>query len=58
MRPVSHEIIEILRKEIAKHDKPENKLNYQRFFKETLDNATICWPQVSGTCGSLPSSGL
>ena len=54
MRPVSHEIIEILRKEIAKHDKPENKLNYQRFFKETLDNPiaikTAVLRKISNQC--------
>ena len=29
-------IIEKVRAEIARHDKPQNKLNYQRFYKEKL----------------------
>jgi 3-methyladenine DNA glycosylase AlkD len=29
-------LIDDLRREIARNDKPENKLNYQRFFKEKL----------------------
>jgi len=29
-------IIKKVKQEIARHDKPENKLNYQRFFKEKL----------------------
>jgi 3-methyladenine DNA glycosylase AlkD len=29
-------VIDKLLKEIARHDKPENRINYQRFFKETL----------------------
>jgi len=33
-----HAVIESLRREIQIHDKPENKINIQRFFKETLDN--------------------
>ncbi len=33
-----NEIIEKVRREIARQDKPENKYNYQRFFKETLDD--------------------
>ena len=35
--PVS-DIVENVRREIKKYDKPENKLNYQRFFKEKLEN--------------------
>jgi 3-methyladenine DNA glycosylase AlkD len=27
-----------LKREIAKHDKPQNRLNYQKFFKEKLDD--------------------
>jgi hypothetical protein len=33
-----HAVIESLRKEVQIHDKPENKINIQRFFKEKLDN--------------------
>jgi 3-methyladenine DNA glycosylase AlkD len=31
-------IIEKLKREIARYDKPENRLNYQKFFKEKLDD--------------------
>ena len=30
-------VIDKIRLEIARHDKPENKINYQQFFKEKLD---------------------
>jgi 3-methyladenine DNA glycosylase AlkD len=30
-------IIDKIRREIARHNKPENKINYQQFFKEKLD---------------------
>ncbi|HUV29694.1 MAG TPA: DNA alkylation repair protein [Acidobacteriota bacterium] len=33
-------VIRTLRREIARHDKPENRLDYQRFFKEPLDEPT------------------
>lgn len=36
--PVNKEIIQALRKEFKKYDKPENKMNYQRWFKEKLKN--------------------
>lgn len=30
-------VIDTIRREIARYDKPENKINYQQFFKEKLD---------------------
>jgi len=36
MSITGEEILEALRKELKLHDKPENKHNYQRFFKEKL----------------------
>ncbi len=33
-------IIEQLKKEIKKHDRPENRINYQQFFKEKLKEPT------------------
>lgn len=38
MSRTDDKIVDKIRQEIARYDKPENKLNYQRFFKETLDN--------------------
>ncbi len=35
---VNNSIIQALRKEFAKYDKPENKMDYQRWFKEELKN--------------------
>ncbi len=35
---VNYNIIQALRKELAKYDKPENKVDYQRWFKEELKN--------------------
>lgn len=35
---VNNSIIHILRKEFARYDKPENKMDYQRWFKEELKN--------------------
>jgi 3-methyladenine DNA glycosylase AlkD len=47
-------IIEKVRKEIARHDKPENKLNYQRFFKEKLKDPyglkTAIVRKIAGEC--------
>jgi 3-methyladenine DNA glycosylase AlkD len=47
-------IIEKLRREISSHDKPENKLNYQRFFKEKLDEPyglkTAILRKISNQC--------
>jgi 3-methyladenine DNA glycosylase AlkD len=31
-------LIQKIKREIAKYDKPENRLNYQKFFKEKLDD--------------------
>jgi hypothetical protein len=31
-------LLQKLKREIAKYDKPENRLNYQKFFKEKLDD--------------------
>ena len=36
MQSADAKIMEMLQREIARHDKPENRLNYQRFFKEKL----------------------
>ena len=33
-----HETVATLRRELRVHDKPENKVNIQRFFKEKLKN--------------------
>jgi 3-methyladenine DNA glycosylase AlkD len=38
MRSAVSEIINSLQREIAKQDKPENRSNYQRFFKEKLEH--------------------
>ena len=35
---VNNSIIQVLRKEFVKYDKPENKMDYQRWFKEKLKN--------------------
>ena len=35
---VNNNIIQALRKEFVKYDKPENKMDYQRWFKEELKN--------------------
>jgi 3-methyladenine DNA glycosylase AlkD len=47
-------IIEKLKNEIAKHDKPENRYNYQRFFKEKLDDPinikTAVLRKISNQC--------
>jgi hypothetical protein len=31
-------LLQKLKREIAKYDKPENRLNYQKFFKEKLED--------------------
>jgi 3-methyladenine DNA glycosylase AlkD len=38
MKQKDNQIIDTLRQELAKHNKPENLSNYQRFFKEKLDH--------------------
>ena len=38
MGTLSKHILATLRQEIARYDKPENRINYQRFFKEPLKN--------------------
>ena len=38
MSALSDQIISAFRREIAFYDRPENRVNYQRFFKEPLDN--------------------
>jgi 3-methyladenine DNA glycosylase AlkD len=38
MSALSDQIMSAFRREIAIYDKPENQINYQRFFKEPLDN--------------------
>jgi len=47
-------IIEKLRQELARHDRPENKLNYQQFFKEKLDEPfglkTAILRKISNQC--------
>ncbi len=47
-------IINRIKQEIAKYDKPENKLNYQRFFKEKLKDPyglkTAIVRKISNTC--------
>ena len=47
-------IIEKIRSELKKHDKPENKINAQRFFKEKLDDPfflkTVIFKKISDTC--------
>ena len=54
MKQISNRIIDTLRQELAKHDKPENKLNYQRFFKEKLDDPiglkTAVLRKISNIC--------
>ncbi|NLD38443.1 MAG: hypothetical protein GX654_16400 [Desulfatiglans sp.] len=35
---VNNSIIQTLQKKFAKYDKPENKMDYQRWFKEALKN--------------------
>ncbi len=36
--PANKKIVQALRKEFGKYDKPENKMDYQRWFKEKLKN--------------------
>lgn len=47
-------IIKKLRREISRHDKPENRLNYQRFFKEKLKDPyglkTAILRKISNQC--------
>ncbi len=54
MQKANQQILEILRAEIATHNRSENKLNYQRFFKETLDNPfaikTAILREISNRC--------
>ncbi len=54
MRPTDDKIIKTIQQEIARHDKPENKLNYQRFFKETLEEPvsikTAILRKISNRC--------
>jgi len=54
MQQTDDKLIERIRREIAKHDKPENKLDYQRFFKETLDKPiglkTAILRKISNRC--------
>jgi 3-methyladenine DNA glycosylase AlkD len=38
MASLGDQILSTVRKEIARYDLPENQLNYQKFFKEPLDN--------------------
>lgn len=38
MSTLSDQIISVFRREIAVYDRPENQINYQRYFKEPLDN--------------------
>jgi 3-methyladenine DNA glycosylase AlkD len=38
MPALSEEILATLKQEAARYNKPENQINYQRFFKERLDN--------------------
>jgi hypothetical protein len=38
MLALSEQILATLRQETARYDKPENQINYRRFFKERLDN--------------------
>src|SRR5512135_726580 len=38
MSALSDQILSTIRQEISLNDKPENQLNYQRFFKEPLEN--------------------
>jgi 3-methyladenine DNA glycosylase AlkD len=37
MGDLSEQIMSTFRQQIARHDRPENRINYQRFFKEPLD---------------------
>jgi 3-methyladenine DNA glycosylase AlkD len=47
-------IVDKVRREIARYDKPENRLNYQRFFKEKLDDPyglkTAILRKISNQC--------
>jgi len=47
-------LIDRIKQEIAKYDKPENKLDYQRFFKEKLKDPyslkTAILRKISNTC--------
>jgi 3-methyladenine DNA glycosylase AlkD len=38
MSVLSEQILSAIRREIAIYDQPENRINYQKFFKEPLDN--------------------
>ena len=38
MPPATSKTLQCLRSEIAAHDKPENRINYQQFFKEKLEH--------------------
>jgi 3-methyladenine DNA glycosylase AlkD len=38
MPALGEQILTTLRQEVARYDKPENRINYQRFFKERLEN--------------------
>jgi 3-methyladenine DNA glycosylase AlkD len=38
MSVLSDQILSTFRHEVARYDTPENRINYQRFFKEPLDN--------------------
>ncbi|UCE65110.1 MAG: DNA alkylation repair protein [Candidatus Zixiibacteriota bacterium] len=47
-------LLEKLNREIARHDKPENRLNYQKFFKEKLEHPvsikTAILRKISNNC--------
>jgi 3-methyladenine DNA glycosylase AlkD len=47
-------LIQKIKREIAKYDKPENRLNYQKFFKEKLDDPvgikTAILRKISNNC--------
>jgi len=47
-------LIEKIKREIAKYDKPENRLNYQKFFKEKLEHPvgikTAILRKISSNC--------
>ncbi len=55
-----HEVIPLLRKELKAHDKPENKINLQQFFKEKLKNPyglrSPVFKKISSNCFSTISS--
>jgi 3-methyladenine DNA glycosylase AlkD len=54
MSVLSEQILSALKKEIARYDKPENQLNYQRFFKEPLADPvglkTAILRKISSAC--------